>query len=309
MIRLSGFVIGSALCALALLWLVEGPMSSRDVVSGDLASTTALSAKETSSPAAQLPPPQPSSNPSDTQRLALPDAAQPVRQAAATRDFGKVFPERPASSPVEAPAEQRAEPRELREAPVAPEVSGATGSEPLTVSTSLEPSVPAALPPVLAAQPSVSTPPVMPVRKAGANAARTAQAASEVAPDVAPTPPAAVPVATEAAVSGSLWAPVWESFRSELSARGFAGRLQTLTGFEYQVVSVPPRRYQVQVAHTDEAERLTRLARIESMTGLRVNALASGPANPPANAPIESLASTPLALPEPLPQSAVETSE
>jgi len=66
------------------------------------------------------------------------------------------------------------------------------------------------------------------------------------------------------------WHPIWNPFRSQLSARGFAARLESLTGLEYRVTEVSPGSYQVAFAHGDEAERHTNLARIEETTGLRL---------------------------------------
>ncbi len=66
------------------------------------------------------------------------------------------------------------------------------------------------------------------------------------------------------------WHPIWNPFRSELSARGFAARLEGLTGLEYRVTQISLGSYQVAFAHMDDAERQTNLARIEATTGLRL---------------------------------------
>lgn len=66
------------------------------------------------------------------------------------------------------------------------------------------------------------------------------------------------------------WHPIWNPFRSEVSARGFAARLESLTGLEYRVTEVSSGSYQVAFAHLDESERQTKLARIEESTGLRL---------------------------------------
>lgn len=69
---------------------------------------------------------------------------------------------------------------------------------------------------------------------------------------------------------GSAWHSVWQPFRSELSARGFAERLANVTGREYRVRRVSPWAYQVELAHVGEADKLTALQQIESATGLGV---------------------------------------
>ena len=66
------------------------------------------------------------------------------------------------------------------------------------------------------------------------------------------------------------WYPLWEPFHSELSADGFARRLERLTGLDYRVASVGRGRYQVAVAHTDDMDIEVALARIEAATGLRL---------------------------------------
>lgn len=64
------------------------------------------------------------------------------------------------------------------------------------------------------------------------------------------------------------WQPIWTAFHSELSARGFADRLEHLTGREYRVSRTSPWSYQVEVAYADEAQREVLLLEIQSRTGL-----------------------------------------
>ena len=64
------------------------------------------------------------------------------------------------------------------------------------------------------------------------------------------------------------WQPVWQAFRSELSAKGFAGQLQRLTGLEYRVRRASPWNYQVEFAFADAGQRDTVLRDIETKTGL-----------------------------------------
>ena len=64
------------------------------------------------------------------------------------------------------------------------------------------------------------------------------------------------------------WQPVWKAFRSEISARGFAGRLAHLTDQDYRVRRVAPWSYQVELAYTDERQRDAVLDEIQANTGL-----------------------------------------
>lgn len=65
-----------------------------------------------------------------------------------------------------------------------------------------------------------------------------------------------------------LWYPFWKPFYTEISARGFARRLETQTGLDYRVSKQGPGEYVVALSHTDEAELAAGLARIEAATGL-----------------------------------------
>jgi len=99
----------------------------------------------------------------------------------------------------------------------------------------------AALPlPKLAAAPAVTTTP------------------SEPEPDVF-----AAPALTELSQEQSVWVP----FRSEVSARGFAGKLTEQLERPFQVLRAGPGQYLVVFGYQDEAERAEVLAEINALTG------------------------------------------
>jgi hypothetical protein len=64
------------------------------------------------------------------------------------------------------------------------------------------------------------------------------------------------------------WQPLWQAFRSELSAKGFAGQLQRLTGQRYRVRRTSPWAYQVELAYDDARQRDAVLQEIARKTGL-----------------------------------------
>jgi hypothetical protein len=66
----------------------------------------------------------------------------------------------------------------------------------------------------------------------------------------------------------SQWHSFWNPFRSEIAANGFASRLRSVTGIDYRVVRLEPGSYQVAFAYVDDAERRSKIAQIESATGL-----------------------------------------
>ncbi len=72
----------------------------------------------------------------------------------------------------------------------------------------------------------------------------------------------------DATAAGPAWEPVWRAFRSELSAKGFAGHLERVTGQAYRVRRTSPWTYQVELRYRDAAERDSLLREIESRTGL-----------------------------------------
>ncbi len=68
--------------------------------------------------------------------------------------------------------------------------------------------------------------------------------------------------------SDPLWQSIWNPFRSEIAANGFAARLTAITGIDYRVVRLKPGVYQVAFAYSDDSERTTKLAQIQAETGL-----------------------------------------
>jgi hypothetical protein len=62
----------------------------------------------------------------------------------------------------------------------------------------------------------------------------------------------------------------WSPFRSEWAAQGFAGRLTSVTRIPVEVVNAGPGKYRVAFSYQDEPERLARIRRIETITGLKL---------------------------------------
>ena len=62
----------------------------------------------------------------------------------------------------------------------------------------------------------------------------------------------------------------WSPFRSEWSARGFAGRLTAATQVPVEVINAAPGEYRAAFSYQDETERLARIKRIETITGLKL---------------------------------------
>lgn len=73
---------------------------------------------------------------------------------------------------------------------------------------------------------------------------------------------------TDAPVERMNWEPVWQAFRSEISAKGFADRLKYLTGQEYRVRRTSPWAYQVELPYIDQEQRDALLHEIQTKTGL-----------------------------------------
>ena len=74
----------------------------------------------------------------------------------------------------------------------------------------------------------------------------------------------------DTSAANDLWHPFWQPFRSQIAANGFAARLAAITEIDYRVLRLKPGAYQVAFAYADDIERTTKLAQIESATGLRV---------------------------------------
>ncbi len=84
------------------------------------------------------------------------------------------------------------------------------------------------------------------------------------------TPDDAAPIARDRPTAQPRRHVFWSPFRSELSARGFADRVERLTGMDLQVTRVGPGRYQVAFRYLDDVERQSKLAEIAAITGLRL---------------------------------------
>ena len=66
----------------------------------------------------------------------------------------------------------------------------------------------------------------------------------------------------------SHWQSIWNPFRSQIAANGFAARLAAVTDIDYRVVRLKPGAYQVTFAYADDNERMAKLAEIQGATGL-----------------------------------------
>ncbi len=62
----------------------------------------------------------------------------------------------------------------------------------------------------------------------------------------------------------------WSPFRSEWAAQGFAGRLTSSTQVPVEVVDAGPGNYRVAFSYRNETDRLARVERIETITGLKL---------------------------------------
>jgi hypothetical protein len=62
----------------------------------------------------------------------------------------------------------------------------------------------------------------------------------------------------------------WSPFRSEWAAQGFAGRLSLATQVPVEVINAAPGEYRAAFSYQDETERLARIERIETITGLKL---------------------------------------
>ena len=67
------------------------------------------------------------------------------------------------------------------------------------------------------------------------------------------------------------WHAFWNPFRSEIAARGFVRRLESVTGLDYRVVKVKQGVYQVAFSYSNDTERDTKLSQIAAATGLDVS--------------------------------------
>jgi hypothetical protein len=62
----------------------------------------------------------------------------------------------------------------------------------------------------------------------------------------------------------------WSPFHSTWAADGFAGRLTLATQVPVDVINTGPGKYRVAFTYQDETERLARIERIETITGLKL---------------------------------------
>jgi hypothetical protein len=62
----------------------------------------------------------------------------------------------------------------------------------------------------------------------------------------------------------------WSPFRSTWAAQGFAGRLTLSTQVPVDVDNTAPGKYRVAFSYQDETDRLARIDRIETITGLKL---------------------------------------
>ena len=68
------------------------------------------------------------------------------------------------------------------------------------------------------------------------------------------------------------WHAIWSPFRTEIAARGFVNRLESVTGLDFRVAKLRSGAYQVAFAYRDPAEVDVRLAEIAAATGLDLSA-------------------------------------
>ena len=89
---------------------------------------------------------------------------------------------------------------------------------------------------------------------------------------ITPPPSAVVGSAVTGAEAQSSvhWHSFWQPFTSEISARGFAARLEQLTGLDFQVRRAGVGEYEVAFAHLDDRQRQAHLERIQTVTGLEL---------------------------------------
>ncbi len=121
---------------------------------------------------------------------------------------------------------------------------------------------------VMDANPEVSERPAdMPVL-ADSGSAEPAEPAVGDPPSDSLLPGTDPDVAAAAATPG--WYTFWSPFRSEIAAKGFVARLQSVTGLDYRIDRLEPGRYEVAFAYADEQEIPSKLAAITAATGLEL---------------------------------------
>jgi hypothetical protein len=124
-------------------------------------------------------------------------------------------------------------------------------------------------PPANASAPAVPAP-----QAAGTADSKTPSASIASAPEPAQQPDvkAAAPVAAsdreDSSEPGSFL--FWSPFRSAWAAEGFARRLTSATQVPVEVVDAGPGKYRVGFRYQNDTERLARISRIETITGLKL---------------------------------------
>jgi hypothetical protein len=87
-------------------------------------------------------------------------------------------------------------------------------------------------------------------------------------PEVQASSPVTASGGEDSSESGSFL--FWSPFRSEWAAEGFARRLTSATQVPVEVVDAGPGKYRVAFSYQDDTERLARINRIETITGLKL---------------------------------------
>jgi hypothetical protein len=87
-------------------------------------------------------------------------------------------------------------------------------------------------------------------------------------PDVQAVAPVAASDGEDSSEPGSFL--FWSPFRSAWAAEGFARRLTSATQVPVEVVDAGPGNYRVAFSYQDDTERLARINRIETITGLKL---------------------------------------
>jgi hypothetical protein len=64
------------------------------------------------------------------------------------------------------------------------------------------------------------------------------------------------------------WHVFWSPFRSEIAARGFVARLESVTELDYRIAKVKTGVYQVSFAYGSDEELDSKLSQIRAATGL-----------------------------------------
>jgi hypothetical protein len=99
----------------------------------------------------------------------------------------------------------------------------------------------------------------------------TSNPSEPLAPDdfLTTNPPDAVNAGEQAQpLPEQRWHVFWSPFRSEIAARGFVARLESVTSVDYRIAKVKTGVYQVSFAYGSDAELDSNLSQIRAATGL-----------------------------------------